>query len=239
MRTGGPPQASHDKHQFAVQHGIVTQNKDPENLNRIKVRLPFLDNGDTDQTHWAQLATPMEGDKFGWYTIPDINDQVIVMFIAGDISQPVIVGGTWSKTDNSPEPNEDGQNNFRGYRSRCGHRLILDDSKKTKIVIADKTTKNMLGLGNFEKDGTGPNKCAVYKPPMSGDKGMSFSSMEGTFEITAKAKLKIEAQQNIKMNAKTSVEIKAGGELKMEGQSVTKLTAGAPMNLDGAQVKIG
>ena len=32
----------------------------------------------TDQTHWAQLLTPMEGKKFGWYTLPDIDDVVVV-----------------------------------------------------------------------------------------------------------------------------------------------------------------
>jgi len=25
--------------------------------------------------------TPMEGKKFGWYTMPDIDDVVVVMFI--------------------------------------------------------------------------------------------------------------------------------------------------------------
>ena len=77
----------------------------------------------------------------------------------------------WSKPDISPEPNEDGKNNFRGYRSRSGHRLILDDTGKTKVVVADKTDKNMIGIGKFDKDGAGPNVCAVYKPPMSGDDG--------------------------------------------------------------------
>src|SRR6185503_18432855 len=137
---------------------VVTQNKDPDGLNRIKVKMPWLDGGDTDQSAWAQLMTPMEGDKYGWYTLPDVDDVVIVTFIAGDISQPLIMGGVWSTTDNSPEPNEDGKNNFRGYRSRSGHRLILDDTDKTKVVIVDKTGKNMIGIGNFDKAGAGPRR---------------------------------------------------------------------------------
>src|SRR6185312_3907965 len=99
MRPGGPRKESLDHLQFGLHYGIVVQNKDPENLDRIKVRLPWLDNGDVDQTHWAQLVTPMEGKKFGWYTLPDIDDVVVVMFIGGDTSQPVILGGVWSKTD--------------------------------------------------------------------------------------------------------------------------------------------
>src|ERR1043165_6357424 len=205
MRSGGPRIESLDNTQYGLHYGIVCQNKDPEKLERIKVRFPWLDGGEEDQSHWAQILTPMEGKKFGWDTQPDIDDVGVVAFIAGDISQPVIIGGIWSKTDNSPEPNEDGKNNFRGYRSRSGHRMVLDDSSKVKVYIADKTTKNMIGVGEFEKNGAGPNVCAVYKPPMSGTLGVSVSTMEGKMELTCKnGKLTVTAEQNIKLNAKTT-----------------------------------
>src|SRR4051812_19184103 len=105
MRSGGNRADALDNVRYDVYYGIVTQNKDPDGLNRVKVRLPWMDQGDTDQTHWAQLLTPMEGDKFGWYTLPDIDDVVVIVFVDGDSKQPVIVGGIWSKTDNAPEPN--------------------------------------------------------------------------------------------------------------------------------------
>lgn len=240
MRPGGPRLDSLDLVQYGLHYGVVCQNNDPDKLDRVKVRLPWLDRGDTDQTYWAQLLTPMEGSQFGFYALPDVDDVVAVMFIAGDFSQPVIVGGVWSTVDNSPEPNEDGKNNFRGYRSRCGHRLILDDSDKVKVVVADKTGKNMLGLGNFAKAGAGPNVCAVYKPPMSGDAGIAFSSMEGTLEVTCKdGALKVDAKQNIKINAKTTIDLKAGGAIKLEGSSAAKLTAASPSNYDGSKINIG
>lgn len=241
MRGGGPRVDSLDNVQYGLHYAVVCQNKDDDQkLDRIKVRLPWLDRGDTDQTHWAQLLTPMEGKQWGWYTVPDVDDVVVVMFIGGDISQPVIVGGVWSKPDFSPEPNEDGKNNFRGYRSRTGHRLILDDSGKVKVVFADKTTKNMIGIGELAKDGAGPNICAVYKPPMAGDTGVSVSTMEGTMEITCKdGKLSVEAQQNIKINAKQTIDVKAGGDVKLDGSSSAKLTSGDPSNYDGSQILIG
>ncbi len=239
MRAGGPRIESMDNVQYGLHYAIVCQNKDPDKLERIKVRFPWLDGGDKDQTHWAQLATPMEGKKFGWYTLPDIDDVVVVMFIAGDISQPVVIGGVWSKTDNSPEPNEDGKNNFRGYRSRSGHRLLLDDSSKVKVVIADKTAKNMIGMGELDKDGAGPNVCAVYKPPMSGTTGVCFSTMEGKMEITCKdGKLSVTAKKNIKINAKTTIDVKTGGDMKLEGQSSAKCTSSSPSSYDAPIKKI-
>jgi uncharacterized protein involved in type VI secretion and phage assembly len=239
VRSGGPRLDSLDHLQYGVHYGVVCQNKDPENLNRIKIRLPWLDQGDVDQTHWAQLLTPMEGKQWGWLTIPDVDDVVAVVFIAGDTSQPVVIGGVWSKPDASPEPNEDGKNNFRGYRSRSGHRLILDDTAKTKVVFADKTATLAVGIGNFAKDGQGPNVCAVFKPPMAGDVGVSFSSLQGNLELTCKAgTLKIEAGDTLKVSAKTTIEINATGDLKMDGSSTAKLTAADNSNYDGAQVHI-
>jgi len=227
-----------DAVQYGLHYAIVCQNKDPENLDRIKVRLPWLDSGDTDQTHWAQLLTPMEGKKFGWFVLPDIDDVVIVMFIGGDSSQPVVIGGVWSKPDFSPEPNEDGANNFRGFRSRCGHRMVFDDTKSgTKLWFADKTTKLMVGMGKFAKDGAGPNICAVWKPPMSGEGGISISSMEGKMEITAKTKLSIKGE-NVKINAKTTIDMKAGSDLQMEGSSSAKLTSSQESNYDAPKIDI-
>ncbi len=238
MRAGGPKLDSLDNLQFGLHYGVVCQNKDPENLDRVKIRLPWLDKGDVDQTHWAQLLTPMEGKKFGWYALPDVDDVVVVMFMGGDVCQPVVLGGIWSKPDFSPEPNEDGKNNFRGYRSRSGHRLILDDTDKTKVVFADKTTKNMVGVGNFARAGVGPNVCAVYKPAMSGDSGVSFSSMDGNLEITAGGALTVEAGANIKVNATGPLDMKSGGTVSMSGSSGSSLTSAGNSNYDAGTIDI-
>ncbi|MDQ3370031.1 MAG: phage baseplate assembly protein V [Myxococcota bacterium] len=239
MQSGGPRGDAMDNVQYGLHYALVTDNKDPDGLDRVKLRFPWLDGGDQDQSHWAQLLTPMEGDKFGWYTLPDVDDVVVVVFLNGDISHPVVVGGVWSKADSSPEPNEDGANNFRGYRSRSGHRLILDDSKKVKIVLADKTAKNVIGIGEFDKDGAGPNVCAVFTPPMAGKTGISVSTMEGKLEITCKnGKLLLDAKQKIKINAKTTVEMKAGTDIKLEGSSTAKLTSGSPSNYDAPVTNI-
>jgi len=49
--------------------------------------------------------TPMEGKSSAVHDAGH-RDVVVVMFIGGNIDQPVIIGGVWSKTDTSPEPNE-------------------------------------------------------------------------------------------------------------------------------------
>jgi len=38
--------------------GIVTNNKDPEGMGRLKVRFPWL--SDSDESAWARVAVPMD-----------------------------------------------------------------------------------------------------------------------------------------------------------------------------------
>jgi uncharacterized protein (DUF2345 family) len=74
---------------------------------------------------------------------------------------------------------------------------------------------------------------------MSGDTGVSISSMEGAMEITCKqGKFSITAEKNIKINAKTSIDIKAGQEINIDASTNAKLTSGSPSNFDAPTIKI-
>lgn len=239
MRAGGPRVPTGDMTLFGVYYGVVTQNKDPESKCRIKVRLPWLDQGDTDQTHWAQLATPMAGGEYGWYTIPDVDDVVAVMFLAGDVAHPVVLGGIWSKTDNPPEDNSSQKNEFRGYRSRAGSRVVLDDSSNGKVYFADKTDKNAVVIGSFQKGSSGPNARHGDVPPAitgSPQGGVSIASMEGEIQLTAKGKLKVDAQ-NVEITSKTNVDIKASGNANFEGAMVN-CNGGGNAKLEGSSTAI-
>lgn len=238
MRAGGPRAATSHMTLFGVYYGVVTQNQDPENKCRVKVRLPWLENGADEQAHWAQVSVPMAGNEYGWYTLPDVDDVVAVMFIAGDITRPVVLGGVWSKTDPPPEKNE-GNNDFRGYRSRAGSRVVFDDSSNGKVYLADKTDKNAVVVGSFQKGSSGPNARHGDVPPaISGSPqgGVSIASMEGEINLTAKGKLKVDAQ-NVEITSKTNVDIKAGGNANFEGGMVGCNGSGGA-KLEGSSTKI-
>ncbi len=239
MRAGGPRQSTGDPTMCGVYYGVVTQNKDEEKgIARIKIKLPWLDNGDQDQTQWAILSTPMAGDKFGFYYLPDVGDMVAVMFIAGDINYPVILGGVWNKPDKTPEENGNGKNDFRGYRSRAGSRVILDDSSNGKVLIVDKTNKNVVAVGSFSKGGDGANAQAVPAPGGAGSSGVVSAAKDGKLNITCKnGKLKVSGMQ-IKIHAKNAIEMKAGDDMTFDSLA-TAVSASSPFNGDGSSVKIG
>ena len=245
MRSGGPRHDSLDNVHYGLHYGVVCQNKDDEQkLGRVKVKFAWLDSHD-EQTHWAQLVTPMEGNKFRLVQpAREINDVVLVAFIQGDFRQPVIVGGMWSGDDGQPRRSRmrTARTTSRGYRSgRAGHRLILDDTAKTKVVVTDKSGKLMVGIGNFAKDGAGPNTCAVFKPPMAGDVGISFTSKEGNVEdhVQERRAQGQRGQDSVKVNVLTTIEVTAGSDMSVDGSSATKLTAGSPTSLDAPKIDIG
>lgn len=239
MRAGGERWWANDGTLAGVYFGIVCQNKDEElKLGRIKVRFPWLDNGDVDQSRWAQLSTPMCGNKFGWWMIPDVDDVVAVMFVAGDMGQPVVLGGIWSKKDLPPEPVTDGKNEFRGYKSRCGHRMLLDDSDKAKVTFRDKTDALQLSIGNFAKGGTGPNAHELPVPQGAGDKGVGLCSMTGPMNILCPSgKLTIEGI-NVEVSADQTLDISAQASLELKGASTT-MSSSQASKYEGATVNIG
>lgn len=235
--------ASGDMALGGVYHAIVTQNKDEEmSLGRIKVRFPWLPGGDKDQAAWAQLLVPMAGAEFGTFTLPEVGDAVAVVFLSGDINYPVIVGGIWSTVDKPPEVNENGKNDFRFIKSRSGHRLLLDDSDKTKAVLTDRTNTNYAGVGTFAEGGDSPNKMKLETPSAingSPEKGVAVASMEGTVNVWCpNGTLTVQAT-HVEITASDKAEIKAGGEMKLEGGTSAKVGSSGAGKFEGSQIKVG
>lgn len=71
--------------------------QDPDNLGRVQLRLLSYDGlADQDSPVWARVAVPVAGGRRGTFLIPDVGDEVVVNFIAGDPRRPVVVGSLWN-----------------------------------------------------------------------------------------------------------------------------------------------
>ncbi|RYF65744.1 MAG: hypothetical protein EOO39_24310 [Cytophagaceae bacterium] len=89
-----PPEVLH-RPQVGPQLGEVTDNKDPKNLGRVKVRLEWMDSGTTP---WIRTVMPSFGKgerpvkNRGFQFVPDVGDQVLVAYEQNDPDRPVVMG---------------------------------------------------------------------------------------------------------------------------------------------------
>ncbi|MFZ4737377.1 MAG: phage baseplate assembly protein V [Bradymonadia bacterium] len=121
--------------------GLVTNNKDPENRARIKVKFPWLN--DDIESHWAPVMQFYAGKGRGGFILPEVGDEVLLMFEDGDPDLPYVVGSLWNGKDTPPGGgNTDGSNNIKQFKSRSGHRLIFDDTEGAeKITLVNNNDK--------------------------------------------------------------------------------------------------
>jgi uncharacterized protein involved in type VI secretion and phage assembly len=126
-------------HWYGVYPAVVTDVRDPDGQGRVKVRLPWSpDHAGSGYEAWARPATLMAGDGRGTWFVPDINDEVLVAFEAGDPRRPYVLGSLWNGSDKPPESMDgSGQNNLRVIKSRRGHRISLDDSAGQETLIVE------------------------------------------------------------------------------------------------------
>lgn len=94
---------------YGKYRGFVVDNADPENLGRLKVRVPSV-LGNEVVTGWALPCMPYAGDADqGMLFIPEQDAGVWIEFEEGDLEFPVWVGAFWSKPGGEselPKPND-------------------------------------------------------------------------------------------------------------------------------------
>jgi len=112
--------------------GVVTDNKDPDGLGRVKIKYPWLSEEHT--SFWARTVSQMAGKGRGMFNLPEIDDEVLVAFEHGEISRPYVIGQLWNGKDGlpglkgNPTLGAGGEVNRRGFHTRIGHQLNFDDT---------------------------------------------------------------------------------------------------------------
>ena len=186
--------------QNGVVIGIVSSLEDPENIGRVRVTFPHLNN---QESSWARLATLMAGADRGTHFIPEVGDEVLVVFEQGDPRRPYIIGCLWSSTDTPPE--DDGNqadNNWRHIKSRSGHILRFDDTDGAeKVEIIDMDEKHKIIIDT------------------SGDK-IEIICDSGDVSVTAESgKVEVKASQ-VTVESTGEMSLKAAGTMTIEGATV-------------------
>jgi uncharacterized protein involved in type VI secretion and phage assembly len=209
---------------FGVVAGIVINNKDPEKLGRIKVRIPRISG--EEESNWARIVTFMGGKERGAFFLPEVDDEVIVAFEYGDINMPYVIGSLWNGKDKPPEQNANGKNNIRIIKSRSGHIIKLDDTENNeKIEIVDKTEKNKIIID------TNNNKISI-----NSDKDIELSAPNGKVIINA-MDVEVSSTASTKIKASSDMDLKASANVSLNG-AIVDIKASGIMNIKSSLLNL-
>ena len=185
--------------------GVVTDNKDPEGLARVRVKLPWLADGTV--SYWARTAMLMAGKDMGTFFLPEIGDEVLLGAEQGDPSHLYVLGMLWNGKLTPPETNSDGDNHKRFIRTRSKHELrFVDDpaDPMAQLALADGKKLTLSKSGIEITDGTNT---------------ITIDSDSSAITIQSTAQLKIKSQV-VSIEAEASMEIKSSGTLSIKGAMV-------------------
>lgn len=171
---------------YGVFPALVSDIKDPDGQGRVKVTLPWSpDTGGSKYEAWARLATLMGGKNRGSWFVPDVNDEVLMVFEGGDPRRPYVIGGLWNGTDTPPDSMDGAGNNYRKVlRSRNGVKVTLDDTDGQEKLILETPGGQKLTL----KDGPGSVEIVDSN-------GNSIKLETSGITVNAAAKVSVNASQ--------------------------------------------
>ena len=204
-----------------LQSAVVTDIMDDEGEFRVKVRLPAVN--DQDEGIFARVATLDAGNNRGTFFRPEISDEVIVGFMNNDPSHPVILGMLHSSSISSPIQPET-SNNKKGYVSRSGIKVTVDDGENSIVIETP-------GSRIFKLDDSA-NTITV-----NDGAGNKITMEPNGVTVEAAVNLTLKAGATLSLAA-PQMSIKADGAMSMEGSGGISVKSSGITEITGSIVKI-
>ena len=195
--------------QHGVALGIVTANNDEGKQGRVKVKMPWLNEGESD---WIPVINFLGGSNHGSFFIPEVDDQVLVAFEQGDINRPIVIGSLYSK-EVKPDVKDNEENNIKRIKTRSGHEIIFDDKEnQQKLTILSSSGHKIL----LDDNSQGPKISIVDK---TGNNRIEFDSTQGSISISSQTKIAINAPI-IEIKADSMITIDCSGMTTVKGKPI-------------------
>ncbi len=229
--------------------GIVSNNKDPLGWGRVRVKFPTLT--EEHESYWARVVGIGAGKDRGFYCLPEVDDEVLVVFEHGDIHRPYIIGGVWNGQDAPPTKVDDtvvdGKIGLRTLKTRTGHTLQFveeDKGSDKKGVYLDTVYEHKVHLNDSEKkiEIQTQNGHVVklddqnkqIEIQTNGGHLINLNDQGEKIEIKTKG-----GKGSITMNSTTgNVEVTANGSIEISGKGSVKISGNGTVKIEGAMIEI-
>ncbi|MEW6519556.1 MAG: phage baseplate assembly protein V [Thermodesulfobacteriota bacterium] len=211
---------------YGKYRAIVVDNADPEQLGRLKLKVPSI-LGNEIVSGWAAPCVPYGGEmNQGMLFIPEVNAGVWVEFEEGDLEFPIWVGTFWSKPDGEselPKPN-DADGAEQGGVQDPPTRKIIKTVKGHSVQFEDKDGEEMITIVE-----------AVNSHVITLDaSGITIKDGAGTITIED-----ANGNQVLLDDSGITCTDKSGNEIKMDGSGIKGTDAnGNELKMDGQGVQL-
>ena len=236
LGAGGRPLAetmngARRSHAFAdhLAIGIVTDNKDPDKLGRVKIKYPTL--GGEVESGWARVVWGAAGKERGVVALPEVNDEVVVGFEHGDVRRPFILGALFNGADTP------GADLVKATSSLAGRfpRDLDVATKKKVLAAADEGVTVKSAKGPFEVAAGTELKLAASA---GGTPSALTIETTGQIRMNGRQGIEIEATGPLKITSKAPVTVESTAALQLKG-SIVQVQASGVLQLSGATVMLG
>jgi uncharacterized protein involved in type VI secretion and phage assembly len=202
-----------DRRYFGAVEALVIDNVDPDGEGRVRVVFPWFD--ESTASDWCRVSQFYAGpNAAGTFFVPEINSEVLVAFIHGDMQKPIIIGSLYNGVDKPATARKENVDE-KQIRTRTGHRITLVDTEgEEKIVVTDKSGSHSIEMS------TADNSVTITS------KGGKLVLAADEIEIRADSGLKVQAntlEESISQGRSTTagrVETTAKGEMTLKGTHI-------------------
>lgn len=132
-----------------VMRAVVKENWNEDQPGKVLVEFLTGEQG-KNSTKWLPVLQPYCGKGYGFYFHPEIDTEVVVGSLMGDVNSLMVLGSLWNQVDGLPEDTAGENNTVKRIRTKGNHEIIFDDDKESaKIQIS---TGNKLHIELNDKE---------------------------------------------------------------------------------------
>lgn len=249
-----------DNRLYGVVIGIVAKNYDKDMPGKVCVSIPVRDKK-ANELKWARVAMPSMGKGWGHYFLPEIGDQVLLVFEGGNIESPFIIGCLSKNNDKFLTSSADKDNQYKKIVTKNGstitfldnkegegqkdsiliqtpkkkHTLLLDNDKK-KILIQDESGDNKIEL--MTESGQMTIKAANRLTIEVGDKiALTMNGDSGGVKLKA-TEVAVNASQQVNLETDGSMKLNSG-QLKLQASTMVGIESSGGISLTGSPINLG
>ncbi len=209
--------------------GVVTNNRDPQGLGRIRVKYPGL--GPTHEGWWARLTAPSAGTDRGLMMLPIIGDEVVLGFEHDSTEHPYILGSVWNgqaRPDTLVAP--DGSFSLRSDKqliAKAAEQITVDGQQAISIQAGTDIAIKAMGQLTAEATTTASVKANTNL------------TLQGVAEVKMTgAQATVEGQATTQIKAGATLNMQSGGPLEISG-AVIQIKADSMVEIIAPQIKLG